>query len=273
MPPSTERGRLTVRVRDLRVTYRTPVREAAGGLGGRARRLLRPESGQVRALRGVTFDTRAGEMVGVVGRNGSGKSTLLRCLAGLETPRSGAVLASSRPQLLGVSAAVMPELSGLQNVRLGCLAMGMTPAQAEEALPDIVELSALGRAIHRPMRTYSSGMGARLRFAIAVAARPEILLIDEALSTGDATFADRSSARMKEVLDEAGTVMLVTHVGALVEEMCTRALWLHDGELVRDGEAGVVAEQYRWWAWNVAQGKADVAASVLESNRIASVGD
>lgn len=272
----TPTGPVTMQVRYLRVTYRTPVRggpdgEGAGRLRTRARNALAPRILRIRALRSISFDTYAGEMIGVVGRNGSGKSTLLRCLAGLETPGGGTVEASSQPQLLGVSAAVVPELTGLQNVRLGCLAMGLTPEQTRAATPDIVELSALGAAVHRPMRTYSSGMSARLRFAIAVTARPQILLVDEALSTGDAAFAERSAAAMREVLDQAGTVMLVTHVGALVQELCQRAIWLHDGTLVRDGEAGVVAEQYRWWSWNVSQGEHDKAEEILRTNML--VGD
>src|SRR5690625_4305615 len=128
----------------------------------------------VRALRGVNFVAREGEMVGIVGANGSGKSTFLRNVAGVEQPDRGRILVRYQPLLLGVSAALQPALSGSENVRLGCLAMGLSPDEAAEAFDYVVELSALGAAIHRPMGTYSSGMGARLRFAIALAARPKI---------------------------------------------------------------------------------------------------
>lgn len=217
----------------------------------------------VRALRGVNLVAREGEMVGIVGANGSGKSTLLRNIAGVEQPDRGRILARYQPLLLGVSAALQPSLSGIENVRLGCLAMGLSPAESADATDYVVELSALGKAIHRPMGTYSSGMGARLRFAIALAARPKILLIDEALSTGDATFAERSESAMKELLTEAGTVLLVNHAAKVIQELCSRAIWMHQGEVLMDGPAESVAEKYRWWAWNVAQGKQDVANKLL----------
>lgn len=217
----------------------------------------------VRALRGVNFVAREGEMVGIVGANGSGKSTFLRNVAGVEQPDRGRILVRYQPLLLGVSAALQPALSGSENVRLGCLAMGLSPEEAAEAFDYVVELSALGAAIHRPMGTYSSGMGARLRFAIALAARPKILLIDEALSTGDATFAERSERAMDELLAEAGTVLLVNHAAKVIQELCTRAVWMHRGEILMNGPAEAVAERYRWWAWNVAKGKEDIADKLL----------
>lgn len=217
----------------------------------------------VRALRGINLIAREGEMVGVVGANGSGKSTLLRNIAGVEQPDRGRILARYQPVLLGVNAALQPALSGSENVRLGCLAMGLTPEEAASAFESVVELSALGTAIHRPMGTYSSGMGARLRFAIALAVRPKILLIDEALSTGDATFGERSERAMSDLLEEAGTVLLVNHAAKVIQELCTRAVWMHKGEILMDGPAEPVAEKYRWWAWNVAKGKEDVADKLL----------
>ncbi|WCE40638.1 ABC transporter ATP-binding protein [Brevibacterium sp. BDJS002] len=217
----------------------------------------------VRALRGVNFLAREGEMVGIVGANGSGKSTFLRNVAGVEQPDRGRILVRYQPLLLGVSAALQPALSGSENVRLGCLAMGLSPEEAEDAFDYVVELSALGAAIHRPMGTYSSGMGARLRFAIALAARPKIMLIDEALSTGDATFAERSERAMDELLAEAGTVLLVNHAAKVIQELCTRAVWMHRGEILMNGPAEAVAEKYRWWAWNVAKGKEDIADKLL----------
>src|SRR5699024_7572287 len=226
---------------------------------------LRGRQGQttVRALRGVNFVAREGEMVGIVGANGSGKSTFLRNVAGVEQPDRGRILVRCQPLLLGVSAALQPALPGSEHVRLGCLAMGLSPEEAAEAFDYVVEPSALGAAIHRPMGTYSSGMGARLRFAIALAARPKIMLIDEALSTGDATFAERSERAMDELLAEAGTVLLVNHAAKVIQELCTRAVWMHKGEILMNGPAEAVAEKYRWWAWNVAKGKEDLADKLL----------
>ncbi|PRQ10339.1 polysaccharide/polyol phosphate ABC transporter ATP-binding protein [Corynebacterium sp. 13CS0277] len=209
----------------------------------------------VRALRDVSFDVRSGEAVGLVGLNGSGKSTLLRVIAGLETPSAGQVYATHQPVLLGVSAALEPALSGLQNVRLGCLAMGLTPKETEAAIPGVVELSGIGDSVYLPMETYSSGMNSRLRFAIATAAHPEILLIDEALATGDAAFKARSEQAMAELRRDAGTMFLVSHAAQTIEEMCTRAIWIHKGKVIADGTAYDTARTYRQWAWHLAQGK------------------
>ena len=117
------------------------------------------------------------------------------------------------------------------------------------------------------MKTYSSGMGARLRFAIAASARPEILLIDEALATGDAATKERSEARMAEIRRDAGTIFLVSHAAQTIEEMCTRAIWLHKGEMVLDGPAYETARAYRWWAWNVAKGEHAKAEKLLRDAR------
>src|SRR5690625_1335422 len=195
-------------------------------------------------LKGISFYVREKEFVGIIGRNGSGKSTLLRILAGSETPTSGRVFSSSKPQLLGVGAAMIPTLSGHENVMLGLLAMGYTPEEAEEIRPSVVELAQIGRAVHTPMNTYSSGMGARLRFAISVAARPKILMVDEALATGDASFHARSKAAMDSMVERAGTVFLVNHSREAIEGMCNRVIWLEDGEIVADGRPAQKMEQY-----------------------------
>ena len=269
--PPAPIGEPTVSVRRLSVHYRVASTEdedaRPGPLGRVARRLGLARSVTVRAVDDVSFVARAGESIGIVGHNGSGKSTLLRVIAGLETPTSGEVLASSPPTLLGVNAALLPELSGLENVRIGLLAIGMSPREVREATPDVLELAGLGSAIHRPMKTYSSGMGSRLRFAIAAAARPEILLIDEALATGDVASKERSEERMTAIRRDAGTVFLVSHAAQTIEEMCTRALWIHEGELVLDGPAVETARAYRWWAWNVAKGEHEVAETVLAKSR------
>lgn len=210
-------------------------------------------------LRGITLAAREGEMIGIVGLNGSGKSSLLRVLAGLQPATSGTVVASAQPQLLGVSAALVPDLSGEENIWLGTLAMGMTPDDAYFAKERIEQLAALGEAIKQPMKTYSSGMGARLRFAISVAADPEILMIDEALSTGDASFGERAKEAMHGLIASSGTVFLVSHAAKTIEDMCTRAIWLDSGTLIADGPAEEVANRYRYYAHSIALSK-DVAA-------------
>ncbi len=257
-----ESSPVTVVAHDVRMRYRAmrTDRTPRTGLLGK---FTRKQMVNVAALRGVSFTARSGEFVGIIGRNGSGKSTLLRALAGLESPSSGTVLTSARPVLLGVSAALIPELTGAQNVKLGALAMGLTPARAEEIFEQVVELSALGEAIDLPMKTYSSGMGSRLKFAISLAADPSILMIDEALATGDATFAERSKNAMDKLLENAGTVFLVNHAAQTIEKMCSRAIWMERGRMVMDGDAVEVARKYRWFAHNLAQGNEEKAAGLL----------
>ncbi|MFI8776180.1 ABC transporter ATP-binding protein [Brachybacterium paraconglomeratum] len=253
---------LTVVAQNIRVRYRVlrtdrTVREDLIG------RIQRKQKVSVAAIRGVSFTARSGEFIGIIGRNGSGKSTLLRILAGLEPPSSGTVLTSASPMLLGVNAALIPDLTGAENIKLGALAMGLSPAQVDEVFDDVVELSALGDAIDLPMRTYSSGMGSRLKFAISLAANPSILMIDEALATGDATFTERSKRAMDSMLEKAGTVFLVNHAAQTIENMCSRAIWMERGQVVLDGDAVEVARKYRWFAHNLAQGNEDKAAGLL----------
>lgn len=271
-PPAPETtGRVHVAVDDVHVTYATTGassgrRSADDGRPGRFRlgpRLGTGPSVAVHALAGVSLVVRAGEALGVVGLNGSGKSTLLRSIAGLERPTSGRVLASSTPVLLGVNAAMVGALTGTENVRLGLLAMGMTPARVAEVYDGVVELAGLGSAVERPMRTYSSGMTARLRFAIAAAAEPDVLLVDEALATGDAAFRERSQERIDRLRRDAGCVLLVSHAARTIEETCSRAVWLHHGRVVIDGDAREVARRYGRWAAQLSRGEDDAAAAAL----------
>lgn len=250
--------KVTIAAENIRLRY--TVQRAAGSRWWRSGS-KKSVTGPV--LRGITMAAREGEMVGIVGLNGSGKSSLLRVLAGLQPATSGTVVASAQPQLLGISAALVPELSGEENIWLGTLAMGMTPDEAYFAKERIEQLAGIGEAIKQPMKTYSSGMGARLRFAISVAADPEILMIDEALSTGDASFAERSKEAMQGLIARAGTVFLVSHAAKTIEDMCTRAIWLDAGSLIADGPADEVANMYRYYAHCVALGKQEAAKNAL----------
>ena len=200
------------------------------------------------ALKDVSLVATSGETVGIIGLNGSGKSTLLRIIAGGEEPTSGEVMVKSRPMLLGVSPALQGDLTGAQNVYLGCLALGMHPEQAREQIETIAEWTELGEAIERPMSTYSSGMGARLSFAISTAVEPEILLIDEALSTGDAAFGSKAKRRIQQVIERAGNIFLVSHSLGTVEDICKRSIWIYQGEVIADGPTEVIAKKYHEWA-------------------------
>ncbi|SDL86649.1 teichoic acid transport system ATP-binding protein [Corynebacterium mycetoides] len=222
--------------------------DAGGKSGGKRPRY-------VHSLKPTNLVAVRGESIGVIGRNGSGKSTLLKLIAGSETATRGEVLVKSQPMLLGVSPALQPYLTGRQNVILGCLALGMTRAEAEELEPDISNWADIGDAIERPLKTYSAGQGARLSFAISTAVKPEILLVDEALSTGDAAFAEKASERMSKLLEDAGNLFLVSHSAEQVLSNCARAVWVHRGEIIADGSSDEIVSLYQEWTGLVKSGR------------------
>ena len=211
---------------------------------GRTRSYVGPAT-EIHALRGVSFVARHGEAIGVIGRNGSGKSTLLRAIAGLLPLADGAVYVSGQASLLGVNAALMQGLTGERNIMIGGLALGLSKREVKERIPEIIDFAGIGEFAYMPMQSYSSGMGARLRFAISSAARPDILMIDEALATGDAEFRAKSKERIDEIREHAGTVFLVSHSLKAIEAMCTRALWIHEGKLRMDGPVDEVCAAYQ----------------------------
>ena len=199
---------------------------------------------EVHAVKNVSFVVYEGETVGIIGTNGSGKSSLLRAVAGLTTVNNGSIYSSARPVLLGVGAVLLPALSGLKNIILGGLAMGYTRADIEQLSPSIIEFAGLEEFIDLPMRTYSSGMSARLRFSIAASRNHDILIIDEALSVGDQQFRKRSEARMREMRETAGTVFLVSHSMQSILDTCSRVIWLEKGVLRMDGDPAEVCAAY-----------------------------
>jgi teichoic acid transport system ATP-binding protein len=202
---------------------------------------------EVHAIKGVSFVAYRGEAIGLIGSNGSGKSTLLRAIAGLLPVDRGSLFSQGQPSLLGVNAALMNDLTGERNVTLGCLAMGMSPAEVKRQLPEIIEFSGInerGDFASLPMRTYSSGMAARLRFSIAAAKKHDVLLIDEALATGDAKFRKRSEQRVRDLRAEAGTVFLVSHSNQSIRDTCERTIWLESGLVRADGPTEDVMRQY-----------------------------
>lgn len=221
----------------------------------------------VHALNEMSLVVHHGESVGIIGRNGSGKSTLTRLISGRTRPSSGSIYASDTPVMLGVNAALVPDLAGDQNVILGCLAMGMDRRTITEKFDDIVEVSGLGDSIYLPMKSYSAGMASRLRFAIATSVNPEILLIDEALNTGDAQFRERSKSRISQLRNQAGTVFLVSHSLNTINEMCTRAIWLDDGDLLMDGDVQTVTNAYSRFTDYLATGDGASANELRRESR------
>ena len=203
-----------------------------------------PKVREVHAVKDVSFVAHHGESIGIIGRNGSGKSTLLRAVAGLIPPSSGRLWVAGEPSLLGVNAVLMSKLSGERNIYIGAQALGLSKAEIAERFDEIVEFSGIGDAVYLPMSTYSSGMGARLRFAISTAASPDVLMIDEALATGDADFRQKSAERITDIRDRAGTVFLVSHSNGNIRQICDRVLWMDQGRLIMDGPTEEVLPQY-----------------------------
>lgn len=246
----------SVVLRDIEKTYRVT-------RDGEEVALSRNKKITVKALKPMSLAVYAGESVGVLGANGSGKSTLMTLIAGNEEPTGGQLLVSAKPTLLSVSAALQSHLTGLQNVRMGLLAKGMPLNKVKDIELEVAEWAEIGDAIHRPLKTYSSGMGARLRFAISTAVQPDILLIDEALATGDATFNAKAAKRMASFLDNAATVFHVTHSIQQIRAQCTRAIWLHDGELIANGSTDDVTRFYRKWSKLVEDGDRKTSAQMI----------
>jgi teichoic acid transport system ATP-binding protein len=242
----------TVIAEDLHIVYRVNgARKGRGSATAALNRIVRRKADrgarEVHAVRGVSFTAYRGEAIGLIGSNGSGKSTLLRAIAGLLPAERGKVYTDGQPSLLGVNAALMNDLTGERNVILGGLAMGMTRAQIRERYQGIVNFSGInekGDFITLPMRTYSSGMSARMRFSIAAAKDHDVLMIDEALATGDHRFRKRSEARIREMRKEAGTVFLVSHNNKSIRDTCNRVIWLEHGELRMDGPTDDVLKEY-----------------------------
>jgi teichoic acid transport system ATP-binding protein len=235
---------LALDVRDARVTYEV-YEEPHRSFKAIVARGFRPASPRrVEAVRGVSFELHEGEALGLVGLNGSGKSSLLRAVAGLVPLADGRIRARSEPVLLGVGAALHPQLSARRNVYLGGTALGLSRREVEERFEEIVDWAGVGDFIDMPLRAFSTGMAARLRFAIAAAVEPDILLIDEAIGVGDAAFKRRSEERMRQLTSRAGALVLVSHSTSSIRSICTRVVWLHQGEVHLDGATDEVLAAY-----------------------------
>lgn len=244
LPRNGAVGPLSVSVRGLDIKYKVYEDQVLGMRQLVTRGFRSRRSTRVHAIDHLDLDIGVHQAVGIVGSNGSGKSTLLRAIAGLQSPTAGRVLVRGEPHLLGVGAALMPNLSGFRNVILGGLAMGMSREEVEDALDGVREFSGLGEAMGRPMKTYSSGMRARLAFSIATLRIPDVLLIDEALAVGDKDFRERSLARINEIKANASTVIMVTHNLNEIRATCQRAVWLENGRLVADGPTDEILAAY-----------------------------
>lgn len=259
---------LAIRVADLGKRYRIGVREkgyrtlreaAIGIVGAPARNLKRlrsltkfetgnsdgPADDIIWALKNVSFDVKKGEIVGIIGANGAGKSTLFKILSRITEPSTGFVEITGRvSSLLEVGTGFHPELTGRENVYLNATILGMRKKEIDGKFDEIVEFSGVGRFLDTPVKRYSSGMQMRLAFAVAAHLEPEVLIIDEVLSVGDAAFQKKCLGKIERVAREGRTVLFVSHNMGAVNQLCERAILLENGTLTLDGIPSEVTAKY-----------------------------
>lgn len=239
-------SRWAVTVENVSVTYRTtfervPTFKNAIVRLGRGQRAVR----EIHAVRDVSFDVPAGTSLGIIGANGAGKSTLMRTMAGILPPTTGRVTVYGRiSTLLALGVGFNAMLSGRENVILGGLAAGLSRRQVEARADEIAGFAGIGEFMDAPMRTYSSGMFSRLAFSVAVHMEPDILMIDEALSAGDAQFKQKAAAKMQELMSTARAMFLVSHSMGSIKELCDDAIWMHKGALMMRGSPEDVIAAY-----------------------------
>jgi len=236
----------SVFLKDVSVAYRVPTER----IGTIKEYLIKKVRGKVQhrhfyALQDINLNIEQGEIFGIIGRNGAGKSTLLKVISRVLSPTNGRVwIKGVVAPLLELGAGFHPELTGLENVYLNGTLLGHTRQEITEKLDSILAFSEIGNFINAPIRTYSSGMVARLGFSVATAWEPDILILDEVLSVGDAAFRAKCSERMLNLIKGKSTVLLVTHSSSLIAELCTRAILLDHGKIISTGNGAEISDQY-----------------------------
>lgn len=233
---------IALSVRDLKITYKTVSQINIRRLFSKKKK----KSEIFEALKGVSFDVAKGEILGIIGDNGSGKSTLLRALAGIYSPDSGSVETYGQSiSLMAIGAGFKKNLSGRDNILLSGLLLGFSQKQIKEKMDEIIEFSGLGAKIDKSVRSYSSGMYSKLAFSITAVLESEIMLIDEILSVGDTNFRRKSYQKMKSLIsNQDRTVVIVSHNNDQIRELCSRVLWLHDGQIKMIGKTEEVLDAY-----------------------------
>ena len=237
---------VAVKVEHLDVVYRTsyekvPTFKSALKRLGKGERVVK----EVLALQDVSFEITHGTVLGIVGHNGAGKSTLMRAISGILPPSAGRIEVHGRlSTLLALGVGFNTALSGTENVMLGGLAAGLSRDEVNERYQEIADFAELGDFIDMPMRTYSSGMFSRLAFSVAVHMEPDVLIIDEALSAGDAKFKKKAAQKMDELMGQARTMLLVSHALGTIKDMCNDAIWLDHGRLMRRGDPTEIVNAY-----------------------------
>lgn len=206
-----------------------------------------PQQG-AQVLRDVSFEIMPGESFGIIGENGAGKSTLLKVLTGVISPSQGSVIVRPRiAALLELGAGFQPDFSGLDNVRMKASLLGMSPAQLDQRMDEILAFADIGEYVHEPVKHYSSGMVVRLGFAVVAASNPELLITDEVLAVGDESFQKKCIRWIESFIASGNSLLMVSHSMFLVQKLCQRALWLHEGRMQMQGDVFDVTQSYLAW--------------------------
>lgn len=210
------------------------------------RRSLNPFEKKNWVLKELSFQLFSGEVLGVIGKNGAGKSTLLRLLSGIISPNKGKIIRDNklRSQLLTLNLGFIPKLSGLDNAIISLVTQGKTIKEAKRLIDAVIDFSELNDLINQPVNTYSSGERARLGFAIAMQASPDILLLDEMLGVGDKDFKIKSAKALKERINSEQTAVLVSHSAGTIKQFCERTLWIENGKIAECGPTELVLQKY-----------------------------
>lgn len=233
-----------ITVKDLKIRYKSV---GSYSIKRNLLKLKKIDSSVMEAVRGVSFNVKEGEILGIIGKNGSGKSTLLRAIANIFTPDEGSIdLHDKTISLLSIGIGFNNNLTGRKNIILSGLLLGFSQEFINSKMDEIIEFSELGEFIDKPVRTYSSGMYSKLAFSITSTLETDIMLIDEVLSVGDERFKKKSYNKMKELINQDNkTVVIVSHNTQTLKELCTRVMWLHDGEIKELGDPDEVLTHYK----------------------------
>lgn len=245
-----EDKKYAITVKDLKICYRTIKKFSL------RKTLFKPKKAKVEyyeAVKGVSFNIEQGKIVGIVGKNGSGKSTILRAIAGIFSADSGTIdLHGNTVSLLSIGVGFQPKLTGYENIFLSGMLLGFSEEEIKQRVDEIVEFSELGNFIHKPVRTYSSGMHSKLAFSITAILETPIVLIDEVFSVGDIKFKEKSYNKMKELISkEDRTVVIVSHSMNALRELCNEVIWLNEGVIMAQGEPEEVIAKYEEYMRNL----------------------
>lgn len=234
---------IAITVNDLHITYRIL---KSYSIKKSLLQLKKVQAETFEALRGVSFEVKKGEILGIVGKNGSGKSTMLKAIAGIFSPDQGSIdLHGHSISLLSIGVGFQKNLTGRENILLSGMLLGFSEQHVRSKMEEIIDFAGLGHFIDLPVKTYSSGMYSKLAFSITAILEADIMLIDEVLSVGDANFKRKSYKKMKELISSADrTVVIVSHHSDQIKELCTRAAWIHDGLLRKIGDTQEVVSAY-----------------------------